>query len=455
MSMLSQIGYSGLRAAQIALATSGQNVANANTPGFSRLSPVLASLAGEGGLNVGGGVVVTSIRRMANDFQNQQLWRATTEQSYYDSGQQYLSALEGLMGGEGSSISVGLDNFFAALSEATATPGSIALRQQIVNETRNLAQRFNGLSGNIDSQLRALQEQRGAMVGEINGLTANLAALNKQIVEVGSSGGDTTALRDHRESLVQDLSRYASIRVNEVADGSLTVSLANGQPLVAGNSAGQLAISRTSTGEQEIALTFAGTSFPLAQDGMGGSLGALYDTEYDSLRPNQTALHEMAGQFAQLVNDTLAGGFDLNGNAGQALLTYNAGSTTAMLSLNGLKPEELALSDTAGESGNNRNLLALLDLKGQTISVGGSQVTLNDAFAGLLGKVASASRQNQADQKTATTVAAQAQAQRDSVSAVSLDEEAVNLITYQQAYQANMKVISTAKELFDSMLAAF
>jgi flagellar hook-associated protein FlgK len=315
--MLSQIGYSGLRAAQIALTTSGQNVANANTPGFSRLSPVLASLAGEGGLNVGGGVVVTSIRRMANDFQNQQLWRATTEQSYYDSGQQYLSALEGLMGGEGSSISVGLDNFFAALSEATATPGSVALRQQIINETKNLAQRFNGLSGNIDSQLRALQEQRGSMVGEINGLTSNLAALNKQIVEVSSTGGDTTALRDHRESLVQDLSKYASIRVNEVADGSLTVSLANGQPLVAGNSAGQLAISKNASGEQAIALTFAGTSFPLAQDGMGGSLGALYDTEYDTLRPNQTALHEMAGQFAQMVNDTLANGFDLDGNPGQ------------------------------------------------------------------------------------------------------------------------------------------
>ena len=114
-----------------------------------------------------------------------------------------------------------------------------------------------------------------------------------------------------------------------------------------------------------------------------------------------------------------------------------------MLSVNDLKPEELALSDTAGESGNNVNLLALLDLKGQSITLSGSQVTLNDAFAGLLGKVASASRQNQADQKTATTVASQAQAQRDSVSAVSLDEEAVNLITYQQAYQVALTRCST------------
>ena len=85
----------------------------------------------------------------------------------------------------------------------------------------------------------------------------------------------------------------------------------------------------------------------------------------------------------------------------------------------------------------------------------GSQVTLNDAYAGLLGQVASDSRQNQADLKSATAVTQQAQSQRDSVSAVSLDEEAVNLMTYQQAYQANMKVISTANQLFDDMLAAF
>ena len=76
MSFLNQIALSGVRAAQVAIATTGQNVANINTPGFSRLSTVTQSLAGPGGLNVGGGVEVSSIRRMASEFQNQQLWRA-------------------------------------------------------------------------------------------------------------------------------------------------------------------------------------------------------------------------------------------------------------------------------------------------------------------------------------------------------------------------------------------
>src|SRR5690606_38649925 len=130
-------------------------------------------------------------------------------------------------------------------------------------------------------------------------------------------------------------------------------------------------------------------------------------------------------------------------------------STTAMLVVNDLTPEQLAFSSEANETGNNEVLLQLLELKNRTITVGGSQFTLNDAYAGMLGEIASISRQNQSDLKSSTAVTAQAQAQRDAVSAVSLDEEGVNLMTYQQAYQANMKVITTANRLFDDMLAAF
>lgn len=455
MSNISQIAYSGINAAQIGLTTTGQNIANVNTPGFSRLNTVTASQSGVSSTNAGGGVKVTSIRRLSNEFQNQQLWRATTEQNYYNSSQQYLTALETLMSGDGASISSGLDQFFAALSEASATPGSVALRQQIIGEAKNLSQRFNGLNSNIDAQLAALHEQRMAMAGEINGLTTNVAMLNKKIVETESVNGDTSALRDQRDTLVTQLAQYASIRITSVPDGSVGVSLDNGQPLVAGSTAGQLQVTKTMTGEQEVALTFAGTSFPLRQDSFGGAFGGLYNVEYNNLRPMKDSLSEMAEQLTNMVNNTLATGFDLKGNPGQPLFTFTAGSSTALLSVNPVNPDELALSSAAGETGNNEVLLDLLNLKSQNISLGSDSVTLNDAYAILLGQVAGASRQNQADLDTAVGVSGQAQSQRDAVSAVSLDEEYVNMVTYQQAYQANMKVISTANQLFDNMLAAF
>jgi len=455
VSILGQIGYSGVRASQIALSATGQNIANVNTPGFSRLAPDLHSLGGQTSVSIGGGVQVSSIRRLSNDFQNQQLWRASTDKNYFNTNQQYLTALEGLIDSEGSSVSVGLDNFFAALSEASSTPESIALRQQIIGEAKQLAQRFNGLNSNIGIQLNALQGQRVAMTSEINGLSGNIAELNAQIREMESSGRDTATLRDYRENLVKDLSQYAGIRVQEAPDGTLSVSLANGQPLVAGATAGQLKVNENLAGEQEMTLVFAKTTFPLTQQGLGGSLGSLYDMEYGALRPAQQDLHDMAKALSERVNDTLAGGTDLNGNPGQALFVHNPGSTSGMLEVNALAAAELAFSSVAGEVGNNKTLLQLLDLKSQGINVAGNTVPLNDAYAGLVGRVASASRQNQADLSAATTVAEQAQAQRDSVSAVNLDEEAVNLMAYEQAYQANMKVISTSNDLFNAVLAMF
>jgi flagellar hook-associated protein 1 FlgK len=455
VSILGQIGYSGVRASQIALSATGQNIANVNTPGFSRLTPDMKSVGGQTSVSIGGGVQVSSIRRLSNDFQNQQLWRASTDKNYFNTSQQYLTALEGLIDSEGSSVSVGLDNFFAALSEASSTPESIALRQQIIGESKQLAQRFNGLNSNIGTQLNALQGQRVAMTSEINGLSGNIAELNAQIREMESSGRDTATLRDYRDNLVKDLSQYAGIRVQEAADGTLNVSLANGQPLVAGATAGQLKVNANLAGEQEMTLVFAKTTFPLNQQGIGGSLGGLYDMEYGALRPAQKDLHDMASAVATMVNDTLAGGFDLNGNPGQPLFSYNAGSTSGMLAVNALGASELAFSGTAGEVGNNKTLLIMLELKSAGVTVAGNTVPLNDAYAGLVGRVASASRQNQADLRAATTVAEQAQAQRDSVSAVNLDEEAVNLMAYEQAYQANMKVISTSNDLFNAVLAMF
>jgi flagellar hook-associated protein 1 FlgK len=467
VSLMSQIGMSGVRASQTALTTTSQNVANVNTPGFSRLRTEQMALSGHTTLSGGRGVEVTTIRRIADDFINRQLWRSTSEQGVNSSRQQYLVALEQMMASEGSNISGGLDDFYAALNAATSTPDSIALRQQILNEAKALAQRFNGLSNNIELQLKAVRGQREAMVTELNGLTGNIAELNKRIGYADATNGDSKALRDQRDSLVQSLAELADIRVGEAADGSFSISLANGQPLVAGQTAGKVSLKLVSEptmgttpaktdNHQSFSLEFAGTDFPMARDGWGGKLGGLHDAEYTSLRSIQHSINQMAGELATQFNTALAAGTDLNNlNPGKALFTFTEDSVSKVLVINDLKPDELAFSSAANEPGNNKTLLALLELKNATITVDGNTSTLNDVYVSLLGKVASESRQGQADLETSTSVLSQVQAQRDSISAVNLDEEGVNLMNFQQAYQANLKVISTARDLFDSMLAVF
>lgn len=484
MSLLSQIGYSGVRATQVALTATGQNVANINTPGYSRLGVEMSSLGGHTAMSSGRGVQVDNIRRIADDFVNRQLWRATSQHGFNETRTKYLDSLEALMASEGANISGGLDNFYAALSEATSTPDSIALRQQILNEAKALATRVNGLSNNIETQLNGLRGQREAIVVELNGLTENIATLNKRITHVEASNGDAKALRDQRDALVHDLAELADVRVMEAADGSFSLSLANGQPLVAGSSAAKIKLTTLASNHQEFSLEFAGTTFPMPNDGWGGQLGGLHDAEYNSLRATQQTVGEIAEGIASLFNAVLAGvesdgetalppgALDAFGNPlsaahdinatpiawpskDLALFKYDSNSISQVLTVNDLKPEDLAFSSQAGEPGNNEKLLLLLTMKGAPVSVGGTTNTLNDAYATLLGGVASASRQSQADSETSKSVQAQAQSQRDSISAVNLDEEGVNLMNYQQAYQANLKVITTAGVLFDSVLGMF
>lgn len=458
MSLLSQIGYSGVRAAQVALNVTGQNVANVNTPGFSRLGVQMSSLGGHTVLSAGRGVQVDNIRRIADDFVNRQLWRATSDHGFNETRTKFLDALESLMASDGANISGGLDNFYAALSEATSTPDSIALRQQILNEAKALATRINGLNTTIEAQLNGLRGQREAIVVELNGLTENIALLNKRITHVEASEGDAKALRDQRDQLIKDMAGLIDVRVQETADGSYTLSLANGQPLVSGPTAAKIKLDALT---QEFSLEFPGVEFKLGKDaGWGGQLGGLYDVEQNSFLSVRDTLSQIAEHIATLFNDVLTdAAFDVNGNAGQELFTFDGNSISELLTVNNLKPEELAFSSDAAAPGNNDRLLDLLNLKNQAVGVtiGGvaANITLNDAYATLLGSVASTSRQSQADTDTAKLVRDQAQSQRDSISAVNLDEEGVNLMNYQQAYQANLKVITTASVLFDSVLGMF
>lgn len=454
MSLISQIALTGLKASQIALAATAQNTANRNTAGYSRLDPVLQSRVGQG-TSPGAGVDVAAIRRIADAFQNRQLWRAGAEQQLQAGARPYFQAVESLLAGEGSNISKGLDQFFAAVSEASATPSSQALRQQLLTEAGNLAQRFNSLSKGLQAQLDGLAAQREAVVVDINALTANLALMNRRITEAKAVGGDIATLQDHRDEMVRALGQHVRLQVRESAEGAYDIALDSGQPLVIGGTPSRLEVVRDGDGRQRIELQFATTRAGLSPNGLGGTLGALQISETQLLRPKQALLREMAGAFASRVNDVLTTGYDRNGDPGQPLFRHQPGSISQLLVLTGITPDQLAFSDTPGEAGNNRTLLALFEVRRQPVQLGGSTTTFNEAYAGLLGQVASASRQNQDDLAAAIQVTRQAQALRDGTSAVNDDEEAANLIAYQQAYQANMKVIATANTLFDAMLASF
>ncbi|HCD1255917.1 TPA: flagellar hook-associated protein FlgK [Citrobacter amalonaticus] len=449
------IGYSGANTAQVELNVTAQNTANAMTNGYTRQVAVISSIgASSGSMNsAGNGVQVDSIRRVSNQYQVSQVWYAASDNGYYSTQQEYLTQLETVLSDENSSLSGGFDNFFAALNEATTSPDDSSLREQVISEAGALTLRINNTLSYIDSQSTEIASQEQAMVEQVNTLTSGIASYNQQIAEAEANGENASALYDARDQMVEQLSGMMDVDVNIDDKGNYNVTLQNGQPLVSGQQSSTIAMKTDADGSQSLSLTFAGTTSSMPSD-PGGSLGALFDYQNQVLSPLSDSINSMASQFADAVNTQLAQGYDLNGNPGQPLFIYDANDADGPLTINpDLSADELAFSSSPDESGNSDNLQALIAIANEPLEIDNlGSVTVGDACSTLISDIGIYSQQNQTEAQAASNVYAQAQNQQSNVSGVSMDEEAVNLITYQQIYEANLKVISTGADIFDSVL---
>ncbi|KKO61751.1 Flagellar hook-associated protein 1 [Janthinobacterium sp. KBS0711] len=449
MSIISN-ALSGSIAAQAALNAASQNIANLQTAGYTRQGVLLSSLgAGVGVRSAGNGVEVSALLRFADAYKSQQMWRAASDQGARSQTQPYLTQLERVMGDDVSSISNGIDGFFAALNASAVDPTSTPLRQQIVTSADAMAQRFNSISTVMSNQLLSLQQQRSAIVPQANTTLANIAALNQRISTSTASGTNVSSLMDARDQLIDGLASQMGIEVLDQPDGSRNVSLKSGQPLVIGSMAGTLSSNMTNTGEQILSLDFAKSSYVLDPVAIGGQMGGLGEFEQNTLKPLQQSLQDMATQLTSKINAQLALGKTMTGTAGGPLLAYANGKLSITP---GFNAKDLALSLT-GAAGDSGNLQKLIEIKNQPITVSWvGSVLMSDADTQLVGKLGIYSQQNQSLLKTANTVRSQAIDDWKSTSGVNKDEEAMSLVEFQNMYQANMKVISVANTLFDATL---
>ncbi|MDO8046854.1 flagellar hook-associated protein FlgK [Janthinobacterium sp. SUN211] len=449
MSIISN-ALSGSIAAQAALNAASQNIANLQTAGYTRQGVLLSSLGATAGVrSAGNGVEVSALLRFADAYKSQQMWRAASDQGARSQTQPYLTQLERVMGDDASSISNGIDGFFAALNASAVDPTSTPLRQQIITSADSMAQRFNSISTVMGNQLLSLQQQRAAIVPQANTTLANIAALNQRISTATASGTNVSSLMDARDQLIDGLASQMGIDVLDQPDGSRNIALKSGQPLVIGSLAGTLTSSMTNTGDQTLTLDFAKSSYNLDLVAIGGQMGGLGEFEKNTLKPLQQSLQDMATQLTSKVNAQLALGKTMAGTSGGPLLAYANGKLSITP---GFNAKDLALSLT-GAAGDSGNLQKLIDIKNQPINVSWvGPVLLSDADTQLVGKLAIYSQQNQALLKTSNTVRAQAIDDWKSTSGVNKDEEAMNLVEFQNMYQANMKVISVANTLFDATL---
>lgn len=446
---------SGLAASQAALDVASQNIANLQTPGYTRQAALLAAVRSSTGQRraAGNGVEVTSIMRVTDLYKTQQMWQTASTLGRYAPAQTYLSQLERVMGDDGASLSRGIDNFFEALNAvAGVDPTSTPLRQQVVTAASAMSQRFNNMNNVFDAQATSVNQQRSAIVSGVNATLANLASLNRQIVMASATGTSHSALLDARDQAIDSLATQLDVEVIQQPDGSRNISLASGQALVIGGT--HATVIAGAGAVQTFTLRFGGMDYALDPVAVGGELGGLGAFERDILQPLRAGVSDLALELSSRINTQLAAGFTMSGAPGSPLFQFTAGGGADMLQVAaGFQTGDLAFS-ADGAPGDSGNLQRLIDIRLQPVNITGlGAVMLADADTQLTGKLAVDSARNRASLDTSETIRQQAVADWKSTSGVNQDEEAVNLLEFQKLYQANLKVLSVANSLFDATLA--
>jgi flagellar hook-associated protein 1 len=452
-----QTALSGLEAAQIAIDTTGENIANASTPGYSRQTvnlteqspldiPSLSSDNG-GGSQLGTGVTVADISRVRDTFLDSQYRAQNTTTSGENTSATILGQAQAAFNEPSSSgLSGTLNSFWNSWQSLSTDPGSEGAQQAVISGGQAVAEQLNTLSGSLTTLQSQVTQQYDTLTNTSTGAVANdanqIAQLNGEIAQAQSSGVSANDLKDQRDSAIDDLSQYSSVYVSQNTDGTVDVYF--------GQAATTEAAGGTSTTP---ALVSGSSSSPDLTDnltqsnlsGAGGTLGSLLNLNtYDSTTGTNSgqlqnylgALDSFASNLASTVDSTIAGA----DSAGATAPAFFTGSTAATIAVNSTVTESRSSPPyTATEAD-------------AVFGLSGSANDPTQAYSALVTQVGSDVQSTQNAQSTAQSLLTAIGNQRQSVSGVSLDEEMTNLIGYQQAYQASARVMSTINDTFTALI---
>jgi flagellar hook-associated protein 1 FlgK len=316
------IGTSALTAAYTALETAGNNIANANTPGYSRqivqFTPVVET--GLSGNYIGQGVQVQSVTRAYNALLTQQVDQAQSAASQADTHATLLNQVNNLFSSTSGSLGAAVNQFFSSVQTLTQQPSDVAVRQSVLSSAQQMASSFNDAYSQLQTMQQSANQQIGQEISTVNTTTAQIAKLNDQIAVAVAGGGSPNQLLDQRDQAIQTLNQSIGVTTMKQSDGSVNVFLSNGQPLVVGDQVTQMAMGQDPTNPQNVMVgtqAGGGAIVPLAtSSAVGGNIGALMQFSVQDIPTVQNQIGRLATVVASQFNQQSRLGQDLNGLAG-------------------------------------------------------------------------------------------------------------------------------------------
>ena len=542
MASIYDVGSSALNSMQRAIATTGHNIANVNTEGYSRQEVLLGTRTPEkvGQVEIGTGVEVSNIRRAHDQFLMTDVQSRSSSNGYFQLYAKTAQNIDGLLADPSTGIAPAIDKFFAAMEAVASNPSSAPERQVMLSEAEMLAQRFNYVDTRLSEFAGELNTRMANMTDNINALAIDIAQLNESIVALSSgSRGAPNDLLDRRDQAITDLSELIGVQKATQEDGSINVLIGKGQRLVIGNNAEQLrmVLPAAQDGPSQLFLSVpSGAESEVTAKLTGGELGGVLDAGAKLVNKARREVGLLAVGVTETFNRQHSQGSDLNGDQGEAfflnlgatvtgsrdnsgLLTVTANITqeqnltgdgysiryedagirltnlssgesqivdAGLLELPGLSitipdqidgvsgdiffieptlgaassmgvtltdPSKIAAANFGSAVGDNRNMLSLIELRdAKTLKAGTQGYT--SLYGSTLSSIAVETRSAVSNAETELSLLRSAEDRLEGIRGVNLDEEASNLIRYQQAYQAAAQVITVANEIFDALLMA-
>ena len=450
LSSLTNIAQSALMAQEAAIQVTGQNIANAQTPGYSRQSIALQSSTPERTPTgtLGTGVTVAGVTRNRNILLDQQYRTQSAPSSAFQQRSTLLGQIQSVFGEPSSTgLANTMDTFFNSWSELASNPADPSAKSVVQQAGAQLASTLNSYATQLSNIAASNRTAIGDSVTQINTLTSQVATINLQSVSASSSGASPNDLLDQRDQLLDKLSQLVPITVSTNKDGSDQVNI-GGIQIINGTAVKQL------SGGGGIPMTIS-TNNGDALPGLGGSLGAMLTAANSDIPAAQNGLDTLASSIITDVNAAHSAGW--SPPAGTGVNFFDA--TPANMNAHNIQlsatvaanANTIATGSAANAPGDNSTALAIAGLQDFSPSAPGN--SLSGAYNALVTSVATAKNSADSSSTVFQTLQQQADAQRQSVSGVNTDEELTEMIQHQQSYVAASRLVQTIQAMSQALLS--
>ncbi len=437
-----------------AINVTGSNIANVDTPGYTRLRPMFSSTGTRATGDIQIGVEIESIQRIYDKFLDSQIVKQEQIGGFTDAQYSYLQQIETIFNESSETgLNDAMNKFWSAWGDLSLNPSGQAEREALVAVSESMALMFRQKSEQLTELQDDINSAIPGTVDEINSITSKIAAYNHDIMNSLTGGAGTGDLEDKRANLMNDLAALTDFFYVEDSEGSFSVFLADGRPLVEGDNSWQLGTQIDPADSRSYDIIYAEDGTNIDRLITGGKLAGYLEMRDVKIEGYLADFNSLAVGLANAVNTQHRLGYDTYGNAGAEFFEFSGSVqdaahlqvSSAISGNSGL----IAASGSINADGENATEIGALK---DDLLMDGNLSSFNTFYSSFIGRIGQDVNSLSSTNDRQSAILMQLQEQRETISGVSLDEEMMNLMKFQMGYNAAARLATTAEELMDTLI---